>query len=107
MHTGRRPSWISNDKTLECLRKEDGKPAAIRDDPPNNDVIQDRGNAVKVKICPHCEQAFSTTAAGLELMYAHLMQEHELAAEAADEAIDEARTEEREEALPVPLPRCS
>ncbi len=62
---------------------------------------------MKVKTCPQCEQAFSTTAAGLELMYAHLMKEHELAAEAADEAIDEGRTEEREEALPVPLPRCS
>ena len=62
---------------------------------------------MKVKICPKCEQAFSTTAAGLELMYAHLIQEHELAAKAAGDAIDEARTEEREEALPVPLPRCS
>jgi hypothetical protein len=65
------------------------------------------GDTVKVKICPTCEQAFSTTAAGLELMYAHLIQEHELAADAAGDAIDEARTEEREEALPVPLPRCS
>ena len=62
---------------------------------------------MKVKLCPTCGQVFSTTAAGLELMYAHLIQEHELAAEVAGDAIDEARTEEREEALPVPLPRCS
>jgi hypothetical protein len=62
---------------------------------------------MKIKICPQCDQVFSTTAAGLELMYAHLIQEHELAAETADEAIDEANTEERTEALPVPLPRCS
>ena len=40
-------------------------------------------------------------------MYAHLMQEHKLTAEAAGDAIDEAKTEERTEALPVPLPRCS
>jgi len=62
---------------------------------------------MKVKICPQCGQAFSTTAAGLELLYAHLIQEHELDGEAASDAIDEARIEERTEALPVPLPRCS
>jgi len=62
---------------------------------------------MKVKICPQCGQVFSTTAAGLELMYAHLIQEHGLAAETADGAIDQAKTEERPEALPVPLPRCS
>jgi hypothetical protein len=62
---------------------------------------------MKVKICPKCGQAFSTTAAGLELLYAHLIQEHEMATQAADEAIDEAQSEERTEALPVPLPRCS
>ena len=62
---------------------------------------------MKIKICPQCGQVFSTTAAGLELMYVHLIQEHELAAETADEAIDEAKTEERTDALPVPLPRCS
>lgn len=62
---------------------------------------------MKVKICPQCGQVYSTTAAGLELMYAHLIQEHQLAAEAATDAIDEAKSEERTEALPVPLPRCS
>ena len=62
---------------------------------------------MKIKICPQCGQVFSTTAAGLELMYAHLIQEHELAAETAAKAIDEANTEERTEALRVPLPRCS
>ncbi len=73
----------------------------------DSNLIHDGGNAVKVIICPQCEQAFSTTSASLELMYAHLIQEHELAADVAGDAIDEARTEEREEALPVPLPRCS
>ncbi len=62
---------------------------------------------MQVKICLQCGQAFSTTAAGLELMYEHLMHEHKLTAEAAGDAIDEASTEERTEALPVPLPRCS
>lgn len=62
---------------------------------------------MKVKLCPTCGQVFSTTAAGLELMYAHLLQEHGLDADAADAAIDEASIEERTEALPVPLPRCS
>jgi hypothetical protein len=75
--------------------------------PARGTAIQAWGNAMKVRICPQCEQAFSTTAAGLELMYAHLIQEHELDADVAGDAIDEARTEEREEALPVPLPRCS
>jgi hypothetical protein len=63
--------------------------------------------AMKVNICLQCGQVYSTTAAGLELMYAHLIQEHKLTAEAAGDAIDEAKTEERTEALPVPLPRCS
>ena len=63
--------------------------------------------AMRVKICSQCGQVYSTTAAGLELMYAHLIQEHKLTAEAAGDAIDEASTEERTEALPVPLPRCS
>jgi len=62
---------------------------------------------MKVKLCPTCGQVFSTTAAGLELMYAHLIQEHEVAPDVAGETIDEARTEEREEALPIPLPRRS
>jgi hypothetical protein len=63
--------------------------------------------AMRVKICPKCGQVYSTTAAGLELMYAHLIQEHKLTAEAAGDAIDEAKTEDRPEALPVPLPRCN
>ena len=62
---------------------------------------------MKVKLCPTCGQVFSTTAAGLELMYTHLIQEHGLDAETADAAIDAAGSEERTEALPVPLPRCS
>lgn len=62
---------------------------------------------MRVKVCPKCGQAFSTTSAGLELMYAHLMQEHKLAADVADDAINEAATEDRPEVLPVPLPRCS
>jgi hypothetical protein len=62
---------------------------------------------MKVKICPECGQAFSTTGAGLELLYTHLMQQHELAPDAADKALDEAKSEERTEALPFPLPRCS
>ena len=62
---------------------------------------------MKVKICPHCRQAFSVTAAGLELLYAHLIREHELAPDPASEAVDEARIEEHAEILPVPLPRCS
>ena len=32
---------------------------------------------MNVKICPQCGQVFSTTAAGLELMYAHLIQEQQ------------------------------
>jgi len=28
---------------------------------------------IKVKTCPQCGQAFSTTAAGLELLYTHLI----------------------------------
>ena len=62
---------------------------------------------MKVKICPQCGQAFSITAAGLELLYAHLIQEHELSPEAAVDAIDEATIEERPDVFPVPLPRCS
>jgi hypothetical protein len=62
---------------------------------------------MKVKICLQCGQVYSTTGAGLELMYAHLIQEHKLTAEAAGDAIDAAESEERTEALPVPLPRCS
>ncbi len=61
---------------------------------------------MKVKICPQCGQAFSTTAAGLELFYDHLIQEHKLAVPAADEAIDQAVVEERMEAVPRPLPNC-
>ena len=60
-----------------------------------------------VKLCPHCGQAFSVTAAGLELLYDHLIREHQVAAEAAGDAIDMATIEERPEILPVPLPRCS
>ena len=62
---------------------------------------------MKVKICPHCGQAFSTTAAGLELLYRHLLQGHELDAQAAGDAVDAAAIEERPDVLPVPLPRCS
>ena len=65
------------------------------------------GGMMKVKICPQCGQAFSTTAAGLELLYSHLIQEHQLTAEAAGDAVDLATIEDRPEILPVPLPRCS
>jgi hypothetical protein len=37
---------------------------------------------MKVKICSQCGQAFSSTAAGLELLYSHLIQEHLLTADA-------------------------
>jgi len=43
---------------------------------------------MKVKTCPQCGQAFSSTAAGLELLYNHLIQEHQLPADAAGEAVD-------------------
>lgn len=69
--------------------------------------IEVRRMTMQVKICFQCGQAYSNTGAGLELMYAHLIEEHKLTAEAAGDAIDEAKTEERTEALPVPLPRCS
>jgi hypothetical protein len=62
---------------------------------------------MKLKICPQCGQAFSITAAGLELLYAHVIQEHELTADSASNAVDEARIEDRADILPVPLPRCS
>jgi len=62
---------------------------------------------MKVKICPQCGQAFSITAAGLELLYTHVIQEHELTADSASNAVDEARIEDRADILPVPLPRCS
>ena len=62
---------------------------------------------MKVKICPQCGQAFSTTAAGLELLYSHLIQEHQLTADAAVDAVDRATIEDRPDILPVPLPRCS
>ena len=62
---------------------------------------------MKVKICPQCGQAFSLTAAGLELLYTHLIQEHQMTAEAASDAVGLATIEERPEVLPVPLPRCS
>ena len=61
---------------------------------------------MKVKICRECGQAYSTTAAGQELMYEHLMQEHKLDSTAADAAMDQAAVEERTEAVPRPLPRC-
>ena len=45
---------------------------------------------MKVKICLQCGQGVSLiTAAGLELMYAHLIQEHKLTADAAGDAIDQ------------------
>ena len=56
---------------------------------------------------PSCGQAFSTTAAGLELLYSHLIHEHQLTAEAAGDAVDRATIKDRREILPVPLPRCS
>lgn len=62
---------------------------------------------MKVKICFQCGQACSITAAGLELLYSHLIQEHQLTAEAAGDAVDLATIEDRPEVLPVPLPRCS
>jgi hypothetical protein len=62
---------------------------------------------MKIKICPVCGQAFSTTAAGLELLYSHLIQEHQQTADAAADAVDLATIEDRPEILPVPLPRCS
>mgnify|MGYP001024439636 CR=1 FL=1 len=62
---------------------------------------------MKVKICSQCGQAFSSTAAGLELLYSHLIQEHQLTAAAAGDAVDRATIEDRPEILPVPLPRCN
>jgi hypothetical protein len=62
---------------------------------------------MKVKTCAQCGQAFSATAAGLELLYRHLIQDHQLTAEAAGDAVDLATIEDRPEILPVPLPRCS
>lgn len=62
---------------------------------------------MKVAICPQCQQAFSTTAAGLELLYSHLIGEHRLSPEEAGQEVDTAKIVEREEILPVPLPRCS
>jgi hypothetical protein len=61
---------------------------------------------MKVKSCPRCGQAFSTTAAGLELLYSHLLHEHVLPASDADIAVDAAVTEERVEPTPRDLPRC-
>lgn len=61
---------------------------------------------MQVKICPRCGQAFSTTAAGLELLYSHLLQEHAMSASEADNAVDEAVIEERVEPAPRVLPRC-
>ena len=61
---------------------------------------------MKVKICPRCGQAFSTTSAGLELLYSHLLQEHAMSASEADNAVDEAVIEERVEPTPRDLPRC-
>jgi hypothetical protein len=58
---------------------------------------------MKVKTFPQCQQAFSTTAAGLELLYSHLIQKHQLAAEAAGDAVDRATIKDRPEILPVPL----
>jgi hypothetical protein len=62
--------------------------------------------SMKVKVCPHCAQEFSLTAAGMELLYAHLRQEHSLSAADADNAVDAAATEERVEPTPRDLPRC-
>lgn len=62
---------------------------------------------MKVKTCPQCGQAYSTTSAGLELLYAHLIQEHQLTEEAAGDAVDQATIVDRPDILPVPLPRCS
>ncbi len=61
---------------------------------------------MKVKICPRCGQAFSTTAAGLELLYAHLLREHVMPASDADIAVDAAATAERVDPIPRDLPRC-
>ena len=61
---------------------------------------------MKVKICPRCGQAFSTTAAGLELLYSHLLQEHAMSASDADIAVEEAVIEERVDPIPRDLPRC-
>jgi hypothetical protein len=61
---------------------------------------------MKVAICAHCQQAFSTTAAGLELLFAHLIREHHLSTEAAGDEVDTAKVIERDDLLPVPLPRC-
>jgi hypothetical protein len=62
--------------------------------------------SMKVKVCPQCGQEFSLTAAGMELLYAHLRQEHSLSAADADNAVDAAATEERVEPTPRDLPRC-
>lgn len=62
---------------------------------------------MKVKVCPRCGQEFSITAAGMELLFAHLRHEHPLSAAEADSAVDEAATEERVEPTPRDLPRCS
>ncbi|MHB8971976.1 MAG: hypothetical protein ACYC3X_19335 [Pirellulaceae bacterium] len=61
---------------------------------------------MKVKVCGECGQVFSTTAAGQELMYDHMLREHTLDSTAADLAIERAVVEERIEAVPRPLPRC-
>ncbi|MEY4176784.1 MAG: hypothetical protein RLY70_358 [Planctomycetota bacterium] len=61
---------------------------------------------MKVKICPRCGQAFTATAAGMELLYSHLRHEHALSASDADDAVDAAETEERVEPTPRDLPRC-
>ena len=61
---------------------------------------------MKVKICPRCGQAFTATAAGMELLYSHLRHEHALSAADADDAVDAAQTEERVEPTPRELPRC-
>lgn len=61
---------------------------------------------MKVKICPKCGQGFSITAAGMELLYSHLLHEHALPPSDADIAVEEAVTEERVEPAPRDLPRC-
>jgi len=61
---------------------------------------------MKVKLCPRCGQSFSATAAGLELLYAHLLATHELNAADADAAVDESPTEDRPDPVPRDLPRC-
>ncbi|MFO0905170.1 MAG: hypothetical protein U0939_19340 [Pirellulales bacterium] len=61
---------------------------------------------MKVKLCPHCRQAFSVTAAGVELLFRHLREEHDESEEEAERAVDAATVEERPDPTPRDLPRC-